>query len=156
MKVNKLTNKQLRFCQEYIVDSNATAAYIRAGYSPNLANTAAFKLLQNSAIASKIESLQEKIAKKTEYTIETHLNSNKKMIELYDLLLDLSLKTSLNTEEQGQFTRLMMVLRASDANKAKEITNKMLGWNKEPDEDLNDSKNLNIKINIVKSNGNQS
>jgi len=35
-KVNKtvLTDKQRRFCQEYLVDLNASAAARRAGYSP--------------------------------------------------------------------------------------------------------------------------
>ena len=34
----KLTAKQQRFCDEYLVDLNATQAAIRAGYSPKTAN----------------------------------------------------------------------------------------------------------------------
>jgi len=30
---NKVTPKQERFCQEYIIDLNATQAVLRAGYS---------------------------------------------------------------------------------------------------------------------------
>ena len=30
----KLTEKQKRFCDEYLIDLNATQAAIRAGYSP--------------------------------------------------------------------------------------------------------------------------
>lgn len=33
----KLTNKQKRFVEEYLIDLNATQAAIRAGYSPNTA-----------------------------------------------------------------------------------------------------------------------
>ena len=35
--VAKLTDKQRRFCDEYLVDANATAAAIRAGYSKRTA-----------------------------------------------------------------------------------------------------------------------
>ena len=34
----KLTEKQKRFVEEYLIDLNATQAAIRAGYSPNTAN----------------------------------------------------------------------------------------------------------------------
>ena len=46
----KLTAKQQRFCDEYLIDLNATQAAIRAGYSSNYANTNASKLLQNTTI----------------------------------------------------------------------------------------------------------
>ena len=34
----KLTEKQKRFVEEYLIDLNATQAAIRAGYSPKTAN----------------------------------------------------------------------------------------------------------------------
>ena len=37
MDKNKLTNKQKRFCDEYLIDLNATQAAIRAGYSKKCA-----------------------------------------------------------------------------------------------------------------------
>ena len=37
-KTRKLTDKQQVFCKEYVKDFNASAAYVRAGYSPNGAN----------------------------------------------------------------------------------------------------------------------
>lgn len=45
-----MTAKQRRFCDEYLIDLNATQAAIRAGYSENYANTNASKLLQNTTI----------------------------------------------------------------------------------------------------------
>ena len=33
-----LTDRQERFCQEYLIDLNATQAYIRAGYSARTAH----------------------------------------------------------------------------------------------------------------------
>jgi phage terminase small subunit len=53
--------KQERFCQEYIIDCNATQAYIRAGYSPNGAATSAFHLLRKPHIRERVRELTEEI-----------------------------------------------------------------------------------------------
>ncbi len=53
-KGRKPTPKQLRFCQEYVVNHNATAAYVRAGYSENGASQAAYKLLRNTYILEAV------------------------------------------------------------------------------------------------------
>lgn len=73
-KAKTLTAKQQRFYDEYLVDGNASAAYIRAGYSAKHANTNAFKLLQNTAIAAAIKSGQKDIAKRNELTIDDILD----------------------------------------------------------------------------------
>ena len=39
-----LTDKQKRFCEEYLIDLNATQAAIRAGYSPKTAEQTASRL----------------------------------------------------------------------------------------------------------------
>lgn len=51
-----LTAKQQRFCDEYLIDLNATQAAIRAGYSEKYAHTNASKLLQITTIKEFIES----------------------------------------------------------------------------------------------------
>ena len=51
----KMTAKQQRFCDEYLIDLNATQAAIRAGYSEKYANTNVTKLLQNTTIKEFIE-----------------------------------------------------------------------------------------------------
>ena len=67
----KLTIKQQRFADEYIISGNATEAAIKAGYSKKYTNTNAFKLLQNTAIKAYITERLEainsaKIADQTE------------------------------------------------------------------------------------------
>lgn len=52
--MEKMTEKQKRFCDEYLIDLNATQAAIRAGYSSNYANTNASKLLQITTIKEYI------------------------------------------------------------------------------------------------------
>ena len=46
----KLTAKQQRFCDEYLIDLNATQAAIRAGYSPKTAEQLAYQLLQKTSV----------------------------------------------------------------------------------------------------------
>ena len=56
-----MTAKQQRFCDEYLIDLNATQAAIRAGYSEKYAHTNAAKLLQITTIKDFIaERLAEK------------------------------------------------------------------------------------------------
>lgn len=56
-----MTAKQQRFCDEYLIDLNATQAAIRAGYSEKYAHTNAAKLLQNTTIKDFIaERMAEK------------------------------------------------------------------------------------------------
>lgn len=55
MMVAKMTLKQQLFCDEYLIDLNATQAAIRAGYSKKYANTNASKLLQITTIKEYIE-----------------------------------------------------------------------------------------------------
>ena len=67
----KLTQKQRRFIDEYIISGNATQAAIKAGYSKKYANTNAAKLLQNTTIKAEIarrnaEIQSEKTADMTE------------------------------------------------------------------------------------------
>ena len=67
----KLTQKQRRFIDEYIISGNATQAAIKAGYSKKYVNTNAAKLLQNTTIKAEIarrnaEIQSEKTADMTE------------------------------------------------------------------------------------------
>ena len=62
----KLTAKQIRFVDEYLVDFNATQAAIRAGYSPKTAAAAAARLLRNVNIQAEIARRQKDLQRRTE------------------------------------------------------------------------------------------
>lgn len=64
----KLTAKQQRFCDEYLIDLNATQAAIRAGYSPKTAEQLAYQLLQKTSVQNHISELQKKREERTEIT----------------------------------------------------------------------------------------
>lgn len=66
----KLTEKQKRFVQEYLVDLNATAAAKRAGYSEKSASRIAVELLNKTQVSAEIQKQQAKRQKRTEITQE--------------------------------------------------------------------------------------
>ena len=68
-KKKPLTDKQKRFIDEYMVDSNATQAAIRAGYSPKAARVQGQENLSKPAIQYEIKSRQEALKEKLEYKI---------------------------------------------------------------------------------------
>lgn len=57
----KLTRKQQRFADEYLVDANATQAAIRAGYSEKTAYSQGQRLLKNVEVKKYIEEQLERI-----------------------------------------------------------------------------------------------
>lgn len=54
-RMARMTAKQKRFCDEYLISLNATQSAIKAGYTKKYANTNASKLLQNTTIKEYIE-----------------------------------------------------------------------------------------------------
>lgn len=66
----KLTDKQKRFVQEYLVDLNATQAAARAGYSARTANEQGARLLAKDSVRQAVRQGQERISRKLEITRE--------------------------------------------------------------------------------------
>ena len=57
----KLTAKQKRFCDEYLIDCNATQAAIRAGYSKKTAGATGYENLKKPQIKEYIDEQLKKI-----------------------------------------------------------------------------------------------
>lgn len=71
--MSKLTEKQKRFCEEYLIDLNATQSYLRAGYkakSNEIARVESHKLLTKPNIQQFIEELRAEQSKRTEITAD--------------------------------------------------------------------------------------
>lgn len=64
----KLTPKQERFVQEYLVDLNATAAARRAGYSTKTADRIGPELLGKTCVSQAIQKAIKQREKRTEVT----------------------------------------------------------------------------------------
>lgn len=66
--MRKLTPKQQRFVEEYLVDLNATQAAIRAGYSPKTAGQIGEKLLKKAEIREALAERMKARQQRTEVT----------------------------------------------------------------------------------------
>lgn len=54
----KFTPKRIRFCEEYLIDLNATQAAIRAGYAKSGARTEGARLLANADVQLQVSRLK--------------------------------------------------------------------------------------------------
>jgi phage terminase small subunit len=76
----KLTNKQKAFVREYVIDSNATQAAIRAGYSKKTAANIGNQLLQKTTIKEAINNKNKEVADKCLVTVEYIIEGLKEVI----------------------------------------------------------------------------
>ena len=65
-----LTDKQIRFCEEYLIDLNATQAAIRAGYSEKTANEQGAQNLAKLSIQEKVQELIAERSSRTQITAD--------------------------------------------------------------------------------------
>lgn len=110
-----MNERQQRFCEEYIIDHNATQAAIRAGYSAKTAKQIGSENLTKLDIAEKIQELEEAIPKKdTIATAEEVLEHFTKVMrgELFDQVV--------KRDEDGNLQKVDVVAKLSDRNKAAE------------------------------------
>ena len=66
-----LTPKREAFCQQYVVDHNATQAAIRAGYSDAAAQQQGSRLLLDVVVQARIAALQAEVAERNEVTVDS-------------------------------------------------------------------------------------
>lgn len=140
--MNKLSDKQQRFADEYIISLNATEAYKKAGYkvkSDNVAKTAASRLLTNvnvqKYLSKKMESLQKDTIATQEEVLE-HLTRVLRREEQEHQVVTLRIKEEKwvvvddkgtlkkQTVESEKAEVIPMPTRVSDTNKAAELLGK--------------------------------
>lgn len=97
----KMTAKQKMFCQEYLVDLNATKACIRAGYSQRTADVQGPRLLGNVRVKHEIDALKAKREEKVGLTAEKVLKDIERVRDIAenDKQYNVALKAS---ELQGK------------------------------------------------------
>ena len=74
-----LTAKQEAFCNEYLIDLNATQAAIRAGYSPNTAQEQSSQNLSKLIIADRIAELMKLRSERTRISADRVLTELAKL-----------------------------------------------------------------------------
>ena len=119
-----LTDKQERFCQEYIIDYNGTRAAIRAGYSEDSARFHASRMLSRDNIRARVRELQaeqvKRLAVSQDYVVQQLVSvyqkcSEPEPVEEWDGEAHEYLET-------GKYT-----FDSKGANKALELLGKHLG-----------------------------
>lgn len=70
-----LKKKQIKFCEEYVIDYNGTQAAIRSGYKESNAASQASRLLKEPEIIEKIKENQKEILKNSCLTEEKIINN---------------------------------------------------------------------------------
>ena len=85
----KLTAKQDRFCDEYLIDCNGTQAAIRSGYSERTANRIASQLLAKREIQEAISERQKRLSENLDFDVlelkKRLLRNEKRAYDLLDL-----------------------------------------------------------------------
>jgi len=79
--MSKLTAKQKKFCDEYLIDLNATQAAIRAGYSEKTAYAIGVENLRKPQIVDEIECKQSEIRNRNAITVDFVVNGIKAIAE---------------------------------------------------------------------------
>lgn len=134
MAINKetgLTDKQERFCQEYLVDLNGTQAAIRSGYSEKTSQAIATENLSKPLIQTRIAALQAELSKKVKITQEWVLNrfkeiSDRCMTAVPVMVYDPESKSMIQkTDDEGNG---VWEFDSSGANKATEHIGRHLGF----------------------------
>lgn len=74
MDTKSLTDKQEVFCQEYLIDLNATQAAIRAGYSESTANRIGSENLSKPDIQARISALMTERQERAQVNADYVLN----------------------------------------------------------------------------------
>lgn len=155
----KLTAKQRRFIDEYLIDLNATQAAIRAGYSPDTAYSIGSENLKKPEIRARID---KAIAERSK---RTGINAERVVIELAriglinpgklinfdeatvradaaedDLAAVQSVKVKIIPTEEGNIVE--REVRLYDKNRALELLGKHLGMFK-------DKVDLNVEVSLA-------
>lgn len=132
----KLTNKQQKFCKEYLKDFNGQEAYFRAGYSvksKKAAKTNASKLLTNANLKLYIEILQKEAEEKFwEYDLVYIIKNAMEIVERcmqHKALTDKDGNPVLTETRNGQLAAAY-VFDPKPALGALEFLARLKGWDK--------------------------
>ena len=155
-----MTAKQMRFCDEYLIDLNATQAAIRAGYSKKTARVIGQENLLKPAIKEYIDNRMaekeaELIADQNE--VMKYLTSVMRREKTESVVVTLSKETSTYVPDDEGTMRKQTIkeeipeiveipARLSDSNKAAELLGKAYGIYSDRVEQEVDM-NLNVTVN---------
>ena len=156
--MEELTTKQRRFCEEYVIDWNATQAAIRAGYSENTAKEIGYENLTKPHIKAYVEEIQKDLSKLAGVSALRNALELKKVAysnmgdfregwmdlkdfeelpeELKACLQEISTQEKTSRIGEAEVTTTFIKFKLHDKLKAIEMLNRMFGWNAPDKTDL--------------------
>lgn len=149
--VVKLTDKQKRFIEEYLVDLNATQAAIRAGYSEKTAYSIGEENLKKPEIKRSIEEAQLNRSSRVQITQDDVIRMLIENIEKSSGTKQVVI-TQTRKSEDGEFVGddvAQFVYEPSSVNKALELLGKHLGMFKDKLDVTTGDKPLPTVINVT-------
>ena len=147
MAYDNLTDKQRRFCEEYVIDWNATRAAIAAGYSEKTAQVIGSENLSKPIISEYIEEVQKDLGKLCGVSAARNVLELKKIAygnlsDFKDGWLTQKDFEELTRDEKACLSEIQYTIKkfdwgdetivkfkVHDKQRAIEIINKMLGYN---------------------------
>lgn len=149
--VVKLTDKQKRFIEEYLIDLNATQAAIRAGYSERTAYSIGEENLKKPVIKQAIEEAQSNRLSRVQITQDDVIRMLIENIEKSSGTKQVVI-TQTRKSEDGEFVGddvAQFVYEPSSVNKALELLGKHLGMFKDKLDVTTGDKPLPTVINVT-------
>lgn len=155
----KLSAKQERFCEEYLIDLNATQAAIRAGYSVNSAGSIGSENLEKPEIRARIDAALAERSKRTGINADRVLRELGKIafINAVDVInmTDATIKSDADRDDTAAIASVKVKvipgedgdgvereIRLADKLKALELCGKHLGMFK-------DTQDTNVPVTVV-------
>ena len=117
-----LTAKQQAFIQEYLIDLNASASAVRAGYSPKTAMEQGYQLLHKTSVAEAIAEEQSKRAGKVGLSSKWVLKRLRDISDRCMTAEPVMMREGNEWVESGEYK-----FDSSGANKSTELIGKHLG-----------------------------
>lgn len=128
--MKKISDRHKSVIDIYITNGmNKTKAIIDAGYSEKYAHKNTTEIFSRLEVQDYLEKQRSKLQKKFEVTKEKLGNILMNRVLLFEQMQELGQKEKLTPQEYDKYTRLMSILKASDANKAIDQLSKMFGFN---------------------------
>lgn len=124
---NKLTAKQEKFCNEYLIDLNATQAAIRAGYSKKTANEIGNQNLVKLSISERIAELRKAAADEREISFEWLLDRFVDESKIGD-------KSGERTSALKEVGKLLGYYEADNRQKRTQVNVPQFKWKEEEEE----------------------
>lgn len=142
------------FADEYMANGkNGTRAYLavyKSVKSEKVAEAAASRLLSNVIVKEYIDQEMAKSSEKLEIKREDMLQSLHNRAKLVDEMQALANKEKLTATEESRLFRLLLVLKASDGNKAWDQLARSNGWNAPEQNEVTHKGLEGFKIEIIK------